>query len=155
MSDKIKLWFFIFSIPILLAIGHDLYVNFYQNDDNRAKLEALQIDQLATSPTGYMASDFGYILVQYIPNVYDDLKSGVDDTTWRAWVDPILGLYTFIVASVPFIIFSLWVLVWQLFQSWPFVPSAKSARIRGDRGSAKDDPLDKRSKQQKFQYKRK
>lgn len=150
MNDSAKLWVFILLLPLLAAIGYDLYTNFYKNEENRAKIEALQIE-----PEAFMASDFGYLFVTHTPSFYDNAKRMVGEETWKRWVDPVLQQYTTVVAAVPFAVFMVWLLIAKIFDIWPFGTSGgggwssqKSAKGKND-----DDPFNRRSNQT-FKYKK-
>lgn len=148
MSDTIKLWCFILLIPFLAAIGHDIYANYYKNEENRAKIEAMEID-----PSTYQGSDLGYLLVTYTPELYENSKVALGQENWTAWVDPVLQLYTWIVALIPLAVFLTWLLIARIFDIWPYADySAKNSAPNGRR----NDPLDKRSSNTatKFKYKR-
>lgn len=149
MGDNLKLWGFILLVPVFLAIGHDGYINFYKNDENRAKIEALQVDQIVRDVDKYKASDFGYLLVTYTPNLYDNLKFSVQEDTWRRWVDPVLSLYSALVAGFPAIIFFIGVLIYRAISFLGLKRlSYRSSTYK------KDEPLNKRSKEEKYKYKR-
>ena len=150
MSDGVKLWCFILLIPFFAAIGHDLYANFYKNEENKTRLEAFEID-----PNVYQGSDLGYLLVTYTPDLFTAARDTVGEETWVQWIDPILRLYTFVVALVPATLFFIWLLISRIFDIWPFAGSGgERAAIRGDRKSGKTDPLDRRNAQTQFKYKR-
>lgn len=146
MSEGVKLWCFLLLIPFFLTLGHDLYGNFYKNDESRARLEAFEID-----PTAYRGSDVGYLFVTYAPNFYEKSKDFIGQENWIRWIDPILRLYTFIVALVPATLFFIWLLISRIFDIWPFAEPGVRALKRGQ--NRHNDPLDKRSTPQ-FKYKR-
>jgi len=155
MSDHLKLWGFILLLPFLAALGFDLYTNLYKNEENKAKIENLQIDSVLMDKEAYHASDFGYLLVHYTPTIYEKARASVQEDTWRRWVDPILELYTTVVAAVPAVIFFLWVAVSRIFRDWPFIGKATRARHTGDSKKKADEPFNKRDVENTFRYKRK
>lgn len=155
MSDGVKLWCFLLLIPFFAAIGHDLYANFYKNEEAKTRLEAFEID-----PNAYQGSDLGYLLVTYTPEAYEKAREIVGEDRWVTWVDPVLRLYTFVVALVPATLFFIWLLISRIFDIWPFSVltggSAPSPRGKtGSRGSqSRLDIMDKRNAQTEFKYKR-
>ena len=100
MSDTVKLWCFLLLLPFFLVVGHDLYANYYADEGKRTRLEAFDID-----PTAYQSSDLGYLVVKYLPGVYENLKSAVGEENWIKWADPVLRLYSFVVALIPALLF--------------------------------------------------
>lgn len=150
MSDGVKLWCFLLLIPFFAAIGHDLYANFYKNEENKTRLEAFEID-----PKAYQNSDLGYLLVNYVPDIYDNARDMIGEENWIKWVDPVLRLYTFVIALVPATLFFIWLLISRIFDIWPFVDAGGRAAKRGGKGGGgRVDPLDKRNATPQFKYKR-
>lgn len=123
MSDTIKLWCFLLLLPFFLVVGHDLYANYYADEGKRTRLEAFDID-----PTAYQSSDLGYLVVKYLPGAYENLRSAVGEENWAKWIDPVLRLYSFVVALVPALLFFIWLLISRIFDIWPFAGSASAAR---------------------------
>lgn len=149
MSEGVKLWCFLLLIPFFAAIGHDLYANFYKNEDNKVRLESFEID-----PKAYQGSDLGYLVVTYVPDAYEKGKELVGQERWERWIDPILRLYTFVVALVPATLFFIWLLISRIFDIWPFAdPGVRVARSGGKSGN-RVDTIDKRSNSAQFKYKR-
>lgn len=138
MKDGVKTWFFVLLIPFLLAIGHDIYANYWLDEERKARLEAFDID-----PTAYQSSDIGYLFTEYLPNFYISAKETIPEQQWRTWVDPLLQQYTFVVAGIPAVILSLWLLIARILDSGPFsgggrrkeeknAPPSSSLRKSGD-----------------------
>lgn len=155
MNDNMKLWCFLLLIPFFCALSYDLYTNFYKNPENLARLESLQFEALITEPDAYQASDFGYLLVNHTPGLYENIRGLVQEATWRKWVDPILQLYTTAVFAAPSILFFLWFGISKLFANWPFVSQGVKARNTNGKTSDNGNSLKKRDTANKFQYKRK
>jgi hypothetical protein len=150
MSEGVKLWCFLLLIPFFLAIGHDLYANYYKNEENRARLEAFEID-----PSGYQGSDLGYLFVTYTPGLYEKSRGAIGETAWVAFFDPVLRLYTFVVALIPATLFFIWLLISRIFDIWPFTEiSGGRGQRPGPRRHKQPDPLDRRGAQPQFKYKR-
>jgi hypothetical protein len=123
MSDTVKLWCFLLLLPFFLVVGHDLYANYYADEGKRTRLEAFDID-----PTAYQSSDLGYLVVKYLPGVYENLKSAVGEENWIKWADPVLRLYSFVVALIPALLFFIWLLISRIFDIWPFAGSVSASR---------------------------
>lgn len=123
MSDSVKLWCFLLLLPFFLVVGHDLYANYLSDESKKTKLEAFDID-----PTAYQSSDLGYLVVKYIPNAYENGTALIGEKNWSTWVDPILRLYSFVVALVPALLFFVWLLISRIFDIWPFAGARPMAR---------------------------
>lgn len=150
MSDSVKLWLFLLFLPFLAAVGHDLYASYYAPEEQRARIEALEID-----PTVYQMSDFGYLFTAYTPEFYENTRTAVGEDSWKNWVDPILKLYTIVVALIPLGLFVVWLLISRIFDIWPFSePVAKAARA----GAKQKDRLEQLNKREgkggQFKFKR-
>lgn len=113
MKKGVKFWFFILLIPFFLSLGHDLFANYYLDQNKKLRLEALDID-----PRAYQSSDLGYLLVRYIPETFETTRNAMGEEEWSRWVDPILRLYTFVVALVPAILLCIWLLVSNILDVW-------------------------------------
>lgn len=147
MSDGAKLWCFLLLIPFIMAVGHDLWANYYSTQEQKTRLESFEID-----PMAYQGSDVGYLLVTYAPSLYENARTVVGETAWTKWIDPVLRLYTFVVALVPFFLFSVWLLISRIFDIWPFAGSAPVGKA-GKKGAAADI-YEKRNNAPQFKYKR-
>ena len=123
MSDTVKLWCFLLLLPFFLVVGHDLYANYLSDEEKIAKLEAYDID-----PNAYQSSDLGYLVVKYIPNVYENGTALIGEDRWAKWIDPVLRLYSFVVALAPALLFFVWLLISRIFDIWPFSGSVGSSR---------------------------
>lgn len=150
MSNGGKLFLFILLLPLSFAIGFDVYVNFYLNEENLAMIESLQID-----PKAVMPSDFGYLIVTYLPDFYENLKLLAGEEIWQKWVDPVLQMYTTLVAAIPLAAYLAWLSLAKIVGIWPFsgngVIGAAAKMAPKNRGVS--DPLDRRSKE-RFVYKK-
>lgn len=115
MSDGAKLWCFLLLIPFFLAIGHDFWANYYSTQEQKTRLESFEID-----PTAYQGSDVGYLFVTYAPSFYENTRTVVGEEVWTKWIDPVLRLYTAVVALIPAVLFAIWLLISRIFDIWPF-----------------------------------
>lgn len=140
MSDGAKLWCFLLLIPFFMAIGHDIWANYYSTQEQKTRLEALEID-----PEAYQGSDLGYLFITYTPEFYENARTTVGEDTWVKWIDPVLRLYTFAVALIPFVMFALWLFISRIFDVWPFARRAKAPST---------DINETRNRGSQFKYKR-
>lgn len=143
MSDGAKLWCFLLLIPFFLAIGHDLWANYYSTPEQKTRLESFEID-----PHAYQGSDLGYLLVTYTPSAYESARTMIGEDFWVKWIDPVLRLYTFVVALLPFMLFAVWLLISRIFDIWPFAGIGKT------RTAPAPDMYENRNRGTQFKYKR-
>ena len=121
---------FLLVLPILAALGHDIYVT-YQDQDFTKRM---------------MFSDVGYLWTNYDPDTYEWAKKNVDQDTWDNLVTPFLEMTSVIVAAIPaLVIFSL-LLILRFLKLPPFAPDVKVKKGHkkgdfsfgsGDRGKSK------------------
>lgn len=143
MSGNAKIWLVILLLPFLAAIGYDFNANYFSTPEQKAKLEALQID-----PEAYHISDLGYIFLTHAPDEYHLARESIAPETWNAWIDPVLQTETFVVALAPFAVFCVWLLIARIFSLWPFAGSPLISRKSGDK-------LDRVQNAAAFKFKRK
>ncbi len=150
MSNGGKTLLFILLLPLSFAIGFDAYINFYLNQENLAMLEALRLD-----PEAVMPSDFGYLLVTYVPSFYENMKLLFTEETWNQWVDPVLQMYTTLVTAIPLALYMLWLAIAKIVGFWPCKGNGiiGSAAKFAPKNRNITDPLDRRSKE-RFIYKK-
>ena len=82
----------------------------------------------AMNSNAYQSSDLGYLVVKYIPNVYENGTALIGEDRWAKWIDPVLRLYSFVVALAPALLFFVWLLISRIFDIWPFSGSVGSSR---------------------------
>lgn len=155
MNDGVKLWIFLLLLPFLAAIGHDIYASYYAPDEERNKL----IQYYDIDPEAYKISDAGYLLVTYAPSAYDAMRETVGPERWSKWVDPILQLYTFVVALFPLAIFLTWLFISRILDVWPFmgnnIRATKRTPSQNSQSSDRLNQISKRNSEKgKFKYKR-
>ena len=150
MGDKIKLWCFILLLPFVAAVGHDIWASFYADEKVKEKVETLSI-QPEEVVEATRASDFGYLFLTYTPKFYEKAREAVGADNWAKWVDPILRMYTAVVALIPLAIFLIWLVIARVFDIWPFSKGVAGLG-KGKKGST--DLHEQRNKGGSFKYKR-
>ena len=93
MPDGAKTLLIILFIPFLFALGHDLYLNYFSDDEKVRELKALRID-----PQEFLVSDTGWIWNEYSPNTMQTLRDTIEPATWTTKLDPVLQLPTMAVS---------------------------------------------------------
>lgn len=127
MSNGAKLLCFLLLLPFFATIAHDFYASSKLNASNKMRLEIYDID-----PKAYQASDFGYVLSTYTPGLFQLAKDVVGERDWNVWVDPVLRVYTFVIALVPAVLFFIWLVVSRIFDVWPFTRDGGAGRMSYD-----------------------
>ncbi len=147
MGGSVKLWCFILLLPFFAAISHDFYVSYMVDPEKKARLEALDID-----PEAYQVSDFGYLFVTYVPDLYENSREVIGDTNWKNFVDPVLRQFTFVVGLIPVGLFLIYLALARLIG----LPPYRGWRL--GRQMANNSPYEgvfkDRDRDDKFKYKR-
>ena len=125
---------FVFMIPFLGALGHDLYVTYKDQDFAKPM----------------MFSDIGYLWTTYEPTSFEWTKQNVEPSTWTGFLTPALEQTTVVVTGIPVALIGLLMLLMKFIDFSTLMASKKPGR---GKGFAFKGGLDK--KQQKFDYKRK
>ncbi|PZO84825.1 MAG: hypothetical protein DI626_08000 [Micavibrio aeruginosavorus] len=125
MSNSAKLLCFLLLLPFFATIAHDFYASNKLNASNKMRLEIYDID-----PKAYQASDFGYVLSTYTPAPFQMAKDMIGERDWNVWVDPVLRIYTFVIALIPAVIFFIWLVISRIFDIWPFAKDGGNSRFR-------------------------
>lgn len=95
------------------------------------------------------------MFVTYTPDFYENAKEVIGEKFWVKWIDPVLRLYTFVVALIPATLFFIWLLISRIFDIWPFVDAGTRVVKTGQRQKHQNDPLDRRGGgNAQFKYKR-
>lgn len=115
MGSSIKIWCFILLLPFFAAIGHDFYISYVANPEQKARLESLDID-----PNAYQVSDFGYLITTYAPGIYDGTRAMLGEEQFKHYADPVLRQFTFVVALVPAALFFVYLLLARLLGLPPY-----------------------------------
>lgn len=121
---------FLLILPILGALGHDIYVTYQDQDFSKTM----------------MFSDVGYLWTNYEPDTYKWAQKNVDQGTWDHVLTPILEQTSVVVAAVPALVtFSILILL-RIFNLPPFrsdvsvKPGHRKGRFgfgSGDKGTGK------------------
>jgi len=83
---------FLLTLPPLAALGHDLYLAYWQKEE---------ID--ITEP--FHLSDVGWLWEKYSSDTLRIAKAGFDPSTWQDFVLPVLKTDAVIAAGIPALIF--------------------------------------------------
>lgn len=143
MSDGVKTLCIVLLIPFLLAAGHDIYTNYFSDQEKIEKVEKLDIE-----PEKFQFSDVGYLWVTYAPNSHDAARESIDEASWKSFIEPVLRTPTMIVAAAPAaVVYGLLLILW-VFGLPPF------QRIKKAKGPADFDVYNRHGNKQ-MKYKRK
>ena len=115
MPDGAKTLLIILLIPFLLSVGHDIYINYFSDDEKIREVKALRID-----PQKFLISDAGWVWNEYAPSIMSSTRDMIQPTsTWRDKIDPILQLPTMVVGIIPWAITFIYLLFARLAGFWP------------------------------------
>jgi hypothetical protein len=127
MSNEIKTFLFIMLIPFFAALGHDLYVNYFNTDAKIERVKELNID-----PKKFMISDLGWIIDEYVPKTLKKARTQVERPTWKKKIDPILQSSTMLVSLVPFLTSCAYLIFAFIIGVFPFSRFGKGKRTKHD-----------------------
>jgi|GEM_PF-2373535 len=149
MPDGAKTLLVILLIPFLLALGHDLYINYFSDDEKIREVKALRID-----PEKFLISDAGWVWNEYSASTMEATRGMIDPETWTAKLDPVLQLPTMIVGLIPWAMTLVYLSFSALFGFWPCTNSVIS--FGGKRRRKNDDfAVYKHAKTKSVKYKKK
>ena len=125
---------FILAIPAFVALGHDIYLTYQEQDFTKTM----------------MFSDVGYLWTTYSPETYAWAKENFEPGTWDAFLTPLLEQTTVLVALVPSIVAFIIAMLLKTLGLPPF------AAARAGKTTGKNFSFGSGDRQQgKFKYKRK
>ncbi len=131
MSGGGKIFLFILLLPFLAVLGHDVYYNYFSDDDKIKKVERLQIDTEA-----FEISDLGWIWNNYSPNTMEMSRDNIDPAIWKEKIDPTLQYPAIMIAIIPFGIGLIFCLIARVLGVWPFADKMSSFSRKGKDGDA-------------------
>ena len=115
MSGGVKIFIFILLLPFFAGVGHDVYINYFSDDQKIKEIKRLQID-----PEEFLVSDMGWIWTNYSPSTMQAARDMVEVEVWKESVDPILQLPTMIVGIFPLFFGCIFLLLSFVLGVWPF-----------------------------------
>jgi len=120
MPGAAKMLLFVLLLPFFAALGHDVYINYFSDDDKIKEFKKLQID-----PEDFKISDLGWVWQHYSPDTLETAKDTVGADEWKEKYDPILQKPTMVVGLVPAAIGAGYLLIAFVLGIWPFIRFAK------------------------------
>ena len=148
MPDGAKTILVILLIPFLLGLGHDIYFNYFSNDEKVQEIKALRFN-----PDKFLISDAGWVFNEYAPNFMQSLRDSAEPQTWRKRIDPILQLPTMIVGLIPWAIAVMYLLIAYILGIWPC--KGRLINLLPQRKRKDDFAVYKHAKTKSAKYKRK
>ncbi len=136
------LLFFLF-LPFLAAIGHDLYVNYYLDEDKLRDLKNLRPEF-----DNFLISDLGWVWNEYAPNGLEVFKDSFSIEAWEGYILPVLSMPTMVVTLIPFTIAAIIAIILKLIHSEISFKLTKNHK-------GNDKTVYKNSKSSATKYKRK
>ncbi len=150
MPDGAKTFLVIMLIPFLLGLGHDIYFNYFADDEKIREVKALRID-----PKAFLVSDAGWVWSEYAPSSLETVRDSFEPSTWRGYVDPVLRLPTMVVGLIPFAISFVYLILSWVLGIWPCSGRQISFGGLGRRRKNNDYAVYKHAKAKSVKYKKK
>jgi len=138
-----RILLFVLILPFFAAVGHDIYINHFSDDDKIRDVKRLNIDV-----EGFQVSDLGWVWQEYSADSYDTVRASIDPEKWEADIDPVLEMPTMVVAIIPFIIGSIIVLIFYGYQN-------RGTLFASKRTKKEDMTVYKHAKDNAIKFKRK
>ena len=148
MPDGAKTLLVLLLIPFLLALGHDIYFNYFSDDEKIREVKAMRID-----PEEFLISDAGWVWNEYAPSSMESARMSFEPETWRSKIDPILQLPTMVVGLIPWAFAATYLLIAYILGIWPC--QGRMLNILPKRKRKDDFAVYKHAKTKATKYKRK
>lgn len=127
MPPAAKNLLLIVLIPLILAAGHDIYLNYFSDNAKIQEIKNLDIDL-----SYFMMSDLGWIWQNYSPSSMEAVKETVAPETWETAINPVLKQTSILVAIVPFLASLAFLGLTFLMGIWPFSKHGKLRKEKRD-----------------------
>ena len=148
MPDGAKTFLVLMLIPFLLGLGHDIYFNYFSDDEKIAEIKAMRVD-----PKEFLVSDAGWVWNEYSPNTMEASRMSFAPETWRKYIDPVLQLPTMVVGLIPWAIAATYLLIAYILGIWPC--QGRMLNFLPRRKRKDDQAVYKNAKTNATKYKRK
>lgn len=133
---------FLFTLPLLAALGHDIYFAYNNNETG------ISIDE------PFKLTDITWMLVTYAPDFYDWLRESVSQSTWQNILVPLMSQKTAFIAAIPAVLLYGFLIIAKFGGFWPFSDKPLFQRDDRKKGYAfKGEGINK--KRDQMRYKRK
>lgn len=146
MNGTLKFLTFLFTLPPLGVLAHDLYIIYGNEEEKVEKLKNLQID-----PDHFTLSDVGRLWMGYAPDSLNTVRDSISLNTWQSFLAPLLEQNAMLVAAIPLILLLLITGIMWVLGLGPFTRSEFSGKKEAGMGVATFD----RDKAQHRKYGRK
>lgn len=114
MPDGAKTLLLILFIPFLLGLGHDIYFNYFSDEEKIKETKSLRVN-----PKEFSVSDAGWLWKEYSPASMKVVHDTMEPETWKKFINPILQLPTMVVGLIPWATTLAYLLFAQLAGFWP------------------------------------
>lgn len=125
----------ILALPVLAALGHDIYVTYQDQDLNKAM----------------MFSNVGWLWTHYHAESFDTVRKSMSPENWHRLNVYVLEQKTILIAAVPFIIAAVILAVLRVLNLPPFQDAGSMGKFKKNGFSFGSGD----KKQGRFKYKRK
>ncbi|MEM7618324.1 MAG: hypothetical protein AAF244_02955 [Pseudomonadota bacterium] len=93
-----RILIFVLFIPLAIAVGHDLYINYYLDKD---RLDDLM--RFVPNIKDFRMSDLGWVWNEYAPTSMEVIRDSVAESTWNNFYTPILMMPSMWVTGAIFV----------------------------------------------------
>lgn len=115
MPTAAKTILIILLLPFLAGLGHDVYINYFSDNEKIKEIKRLQVD-----PEAFLPSDLGWVWGEYHPASMNMMRDMIEPEVWKEKLDPLLQKPTILVAIVPFAVGVVFLLLTFILGVWPF-----------------------------------
>lgn len=127
MHGGVKTFILIITIPLILAVSHDIYFNYFSSSEKMNQVSSMNVD-----PDKFEMSELGWVWLEYSKDSHNMLKDSVSDETWAKYIRPLMNMKTIIVAAAPIpVVFFLLLSAWVI-GIWPFAHVHKAKKPKLD-----------------------
>lgn len=157
MSNGLKTFIVILMLPILIAVSHDIYLNYFSDvppgsEWSEFSIKDIKVDitNLDIKSDSFKMSELGWVWQHHSADSLKSVHLLMDETVWDALIDPLLKMKTIVVGLFPALL-GLFILAFFYGSRIPAWIKAKNAQQRAHI----DYAVYNKAKGQKFNYKRK
>ena len=131
----------ILSIPFILAVSHDVYLNFFSSPEKIEEVKSLNID-----PDKFQMTPLGWVWTQYSQITHDMVRDSVSPEIWKNKIVPVLKSKTIVVSAVPLGVGIVYTFFAWLLGIWPFAHLQRFKRLTGKKDAPSVYATDKAKK---------
>ena len=144
MPNGVKTFLVILTIPLILAISHDVYLNFFSDSNKLEKIQRLDVD-----PNKFKMSELGWVWITYSKNTYELARNSISKNNWQDFIAPALKMKTITISVAPIIAGLIFTIFTWMLGIWPF------AHLNRFKKTKNQPSIYSKPKSEKIKYNRK